>query len=102
MPTIKVYPIHRVAITPKAGERYTPKGYTQKMSSQGKIYGIVTIEKLPQQKNKPKERICIFNDILFDNIQTLHQIGIQLENMIIDCIDTEVDGKKYVNFEITY
>ena len=57
MPTIKVYPIHRVAITPKAGERYTPKGYTQKMSSQGKIYGIVTIEKLPQQKNKPKERI---------------------------------------------
>ena len=49
----KVLPIQRTAIKPQVGERYTPKGYTQKMSSEGKIFGIVTVEKLPQPKVKP-------------------------------------------------
>lgn len=103
MPTFKVFPIQRTAISPKAGDRYIPKGYVQKISSQGKLFGIVTVEKIPQPKVKPKERICIFSDILFENIQALNQTGIALENMIIDCVDVEnkVNGNKYVNFEIS-
>jgi len=97
----KVLPIQRTAIKPQVGERYTPKGYTQKMSSEGKIFGIVTVEKLPQPKVKPKDRICIFSDVLFENIQSLHQTGVNLEDVIIDCVENEVNGKKYINFEIS-
>jgi len=102
MPTFKVFPIKRNAVTPVKGDRFTPKGYCMKMSSQGKLFGLVTVEPLPQPKSKAKERICIFSDKLHENIEALHQKGIALENMVIDTIEREYEDKMYIDFEITY
>jgi len=102
MPTFKVFPIKRTAITPVKGDRFTPKGYCTKMSSQGKLFGLVTVEILPQPKINNKERICIFSDKLHENIQALHQMGIALENIVIDTVEREYEGKMYIDFEITY
>ena len=102
MPTFKVFPIKRTAIKPVKGDRFTPKGYSIKMSAEGKIFGIVTVERLPQPKAKTKERICIFSDKLHENIEALHQKGIALENMIIDTTEREYEGKTYIDFEITF